>query len=115
MKIDPYKHQERYLAWKSSINGRIPSISEQNSNLVWSYLLDMEHGLNVANGTRKGARSYVRLNNLKQRMIFLVRLFEERLSLSDITKVEERQLHEFFSKMRNGEIAVALHIKSENT
>jgi integrase len=104
MKIDPYKHKERYLKWKESTNGKIPGISEKNSELVWDYLLDMEHGLNVSSGSRKGSRSYNRLNNLKQRMSFLIRLFEDKLNLVDITQVEERQLHEFFSKIRNGEI-----------
>jgi len=104
MKIDPYKHKEKYVAWKNSIDGKIPNVSQIHSELILDYLLDMEHGLNVANGSRKGARSYVRLNNLKQRMIFLARLFEEKLYLNDMTKIDERQLHEFFSKMRNGEI-----------
>jgi integrase len=104
MRIDPYKHKERYLKWKDSLDGGIRGISKKNSYLILNYLLDMEHGLNVASGSRKGSRSYVRLNNLKQRMVFLIKLFEEKLKLTDITKVEERQLHEFFSKIRNGEI-----------
>jgi hypothetical protein len=33
MKIDPYKHKEKYLSWKASINGRIPGLSEKNSKL----------------------------------------------------------------------------------
>jgi integrase len=104
MRIDPYKHKERYLKWKESAKGKISGVSNKNSELIWNYLIDMEHGINVSNGSRKGSRSYNRLNNLKQRMIFLIKLFEDRLDLGDITKVEERQLHEFFSKIRNGEI-----------
>ena len=100
MKIDPYKHKEKYLFWKKAIDGKIPNISKRNSELIWEYIIDMEHGLNVSNGSKKGARSYVRLNNLKQRMIFLARLFEKELDLLDITKIDERQLHEFSSKIR---------------
>lgn len=48
MKIDPYKHKENYLEWKKAINGKIPEISTQNSQLILSYLEDMEMGLNVA-------------------------------------------------------------------
>lgn len=33
MKIDPYKHKEKYLKWKSSVNGRIPDISEPYSKI----------------------------------------------------------------------------------
>lgn len=57
MKIDPYKHKEKYLKWKASVNGKIPDISEKNSELVWSYLMDMEHGLNVANGRSNSKKS----------------------------------------------------------
>ncbi len=102
MKIDPYNHKEKYLAWKIAINGRIPNISEENSRLLLDYILDMEHGLNVASSSKKGARSYIRLNNLKQRAIYLIRQFEERYSLTDVTKISERTLHEFFTGMKNG-------------
>ena len=104
MKIDPYKHKERYLAWKSSINDKILGISEKNSKLVLDYLCDMEHGINIASSSKKGSRSYIRLNNLKQRMIFLVKRLEEYYKLDDITQISERQLHVYFSNMRSGEI-----------
>ena len=104
MKIDPYKHKERYLSWKTSVNGRIPNLSEENSKVVLEYILDMENGLNVASVSKKGARSYTRLNNLKQRMIFLIKQFEERYALTDITKVSERVLHDFFTGIKNGTI-----------
>lgn len=102
MKIDPHKNKEKYLSWKSSIDGKIPNISETNSQLILDYIFDMEHGLNVASVSKKGARSYIRLNNLKQRMIFLTRLLEEKYNLKDITKISERILHEFFTDIRNG-------------
>ncbi|MCK5149416.1 hypothetical protein KAJ87_00630 [Candidatus Pacearchaeota archaeon] len=70
MKIDPYKHKEKYLKWKDSLNGKISGISEKNSKIFLEYMFDMEQGLNVASGSRKGARSYIRLNNLKQRILF---------------------------------------------
>lgn len=104
MKIDPYQHKEKYLAWKASVNGRIPNVSEENSKIILDYLIDMENGLNVASGSRKGARSYIRLNNLKQRIIFLVKLFEKKYNLTNITQVSERTLHEFFTGMGNGTI-----------
>jgi hypothetical protein len=28
MKIDPYKHKEKYLAWKASVNGRIMALRD---------------------------------------------------------------------------------------
>jgi hypothetical protein len=104
MKIDPYKHKERYLSWKASINGRILGLSEKNSKIIFEYILDMENGLNVASVSKKGARSYTRLNNLKQRMIFLIKQFEERYALTDITQISERTLHDFFTSIKNGTI-----------
>jgi integrase len=104
MKIDPYKHKEKYLKWKQLVNGNIINISEDNSKLILNYLFDMEKGLNIASGSRKGARSYIRLNNLKQRIIFITKLLEEKYELMNITNITERMLHEFFGNMRSGEI-----------
>ena len=74
MKFDPYKHKERYLNWKEKvIVSGIPELSETNSQLVLDYIFDMENGLNVSATNKKGARSYPRLNNLRQRLIFQMR------------------------------------------
>jgi len=102
MKLDPYHHKEQYIKWKESVKDGIPNLSEKNSRLILDYILDMEHGLNVASSSKKGARSYTRLNNIKQRNIFLLRLFEKRFGAQDVTQITERQLHEFFSDMKNG-------------
>ncbi len=75
MKIDPYKHKERYLNWKKKTKKEIPKISEQNSDLILQYLNDMENGINISCVNKKGARSYIRLNALKTRMIFLFQQF----------------------------------------
>lgn len=104
MKIDPYKHKEQYLKWKGEIDGKIPDISEYNSNLILQYLEDMENGLNVANSNKKGSRSYTRLNSIKIRMIFLAKKFGEIYNLDKIDDIKEEQLHKFFTEMRNGTI-----------
>ncbi|MFA5020415.1 MAG: tyrosine-type recombinase/integrase [Candidatus Pacearchaeota archaeon] len=104
MKIDPYKHKEKYLTWKSLTKDKIENLSEENSRIVLDYLFDMEQGLNVASGSKKGARSYIRLNNLKQRVIFLIKQFEEKYGVINVTKISERHLHEFFTGMKNGSI-----------
>ncbi|MCK4997125.1 tyrosine-type recombinase/integrase [Candidatus Pacearchaeota archaeon] len=104
MKIDPYKHKERYLSWKESVKDGIPELSKENSKTILDYIFDMEHGLNISGKNKKGSRSFTRLNSLKQRMIFLSKKFDELYDLKDITKVTERTLHIFFSGMRNGTI-----------
>ncbi len=101
MKIDPYKHKERYIKWKNSVKGKIKGISNKNSKLILNYLLDMEHGLNVASGNKKGARSYISLNTIKTRMIFLAKKFKEIYNLDDIIRIKEIELHKFFTGMKN--------------
>jgi len=103
MKIDPYNHKERYLKWKENLNGKFLDLNKENSQILLAYLEDMENGINISNVSKKGSRSYIRLNTLKTRLVFLAKQLEERYdkSLLDIT---ERQLHEFFTGMRNGTI-----------
>ena len=104
MKIDPYKHKECYLAWKEKVKGGIQNISKKNSSILLKYLEDMECGLNVSMKSKKGARSYPRLNTLRQRLNFMFKKFEERYELYDITLITEQHLHSHFSGMRNGTI-----------
>jgi integrase len=104
MKIDPYKNKERYEKWKRLIEGKtIPELSKVNSDLIKNYLFDMENGLNVAKGSRKGARSHIRLNNLRIRIIFIAKKIDKLYS-EDMTSINERQIVGLFNKMRNGEI-----------
>jgi hypothetical protein len=104
MKIDPYDHKESYLAWKEKTKGGIAEISKENSKIILNYLYDMEYGLNVGRSSKKGARSYIRLNNLKQRLVFLAKRFEELYQNHDLTTIDERTLHKFFIGMANGDI-----------
>ncbi len=46
MKIDPYKHKEKYLNWKEKTKESIEGISEFNYNIIKQYLSDMEKGIN---------------------------------------------------------------------
>jgi len=104
MKIDPYKHEERWHSWKAKVCQGIPNISKTNSKIIMSYLTDMEKGINISKTNKKGARSYPRLNNLKQRMVFLSKVFEERFEVKNLFEIKEEQLHEYFDAMRKGEV-----------
>ena len=101
MRHDPWHHQDKYRQWKASVTTGIAGLSAQSSSVVLAYLADMEIGRNTAKGTRKGARSYPRLNNLRQRLVFLGRAFEQRFQVS-LTQVTETQVHEYFGGMRAG-------------
>ncbi len=102
-KIDPYKHKERYESWIDKVREGIPGINKTNSDVILQYLLDMEMGMNVANGNKKGSRSYIRLNSLKLRMIFLAKEFEKRYQ-KNLIELSERELFQFFLEMRQGKI-----------
>lgn len=102
MKIDPYNHKEAFFKWKSENQKGITGTSEANSNLILRYINDMERGLNVAQGSSKGSRSYCRLQSLKSKMIFFSKKFKELYDLDDMAKITEEQIMTFFSDMRNG-------------
>lgn len=103
-KRDPYKHKERYSKWLKENTRGIKGISLMNSSLILAYLYDMQEGLNVAVKSKKGPRSYTRLNNIIQRMVFLAKAFEKIYGLEDISQIDENTLHSYFNKIKNGEI-----------
>jgi integrase len=103
MKIDPYKNKEKYIIWKEKVKDLIPGISKENSDIILQFIFDMENGLNVSKASKKGARSYTRLNNLRQRLVFLVKHFEKRFHKS-ITELTAEEIVTFFNNMRNGTI-----------
>lgn len=104
MKIDPYKHKERYLAWKEKTKGGILEISKFNSKLILNYINDMEHGINISSTNVKGSRSYIRLNTLRDKLVFFAKKFKELYNLERITDIREENLLQFFSKMKGGAI-----------
>ena len=69
IKIDPYKHKERFLKWKERVKDGIPNINKENSSIIIQYINDMEKGINITSSNVKGSRSYIRLNSLKERFI----------------------------------------------
>ena len=102
MKLDPYKNKEKYLKWKQKVKDGIPELSSQNSTLLLEYLRDMEVGINIGNGTRKGSRSFNRLNTLRYKLVVLMNKLEEVYQINDVSKASEEQLHNLFADMRNG-------------
>jgi integrase len=104
MKIDPYKHKERYLKWKESVQQGIPKIGKENSEIILRYLNDMEVGINISTMSVKGSRGYNRLNTLKDKLIFFAKKFNTRLHVACVTNISEEKLFQFFSDMEKGNI-----------
>lgn len=104
MKIDPYKSERRYLEWKENHSDSINGISQINSDILLRFLSDMEIGINVSKTTKKGARSFVRLLTLRDKLIFIMKKCDELYNIKDIRELKEEQAHALFSSMENGKI-----------
>lgn len=103
-RFDPYNHEKKWKEWKARVKKGIPNISKANSKVILQYLDDMEVGINIAKGTVKGGRSYIRLNTLRDRMTFFAKKFEQLYRIIDITTITENQILKFFNDMRRGYI-----------
>lgn len=49
----------------------------------------MENGINISVVSKKGSRSYVRLNALRQRLVFFIKEFETRFKFDKVTDITE--------------------------
>lgn len=104
MKQDIYNHEQRYKNWKEMVsNGGENLLTKNNSKVLLEYIFDMEVGNNVSSKSKKGARTYHRLNVLKQKVSKVMRLLQER-GVKDITKVTEKQIQSLFDDMRKGKL-----------
>ncbi len=79
-------------------------MSSGNADLIRRFLHDMELGLNVSRASKRGPRSFIRLNTLRIRMACLARMFAERFGVQDLAEVGEDQAHTLFGEMRSGVI-----------
>lgn len=106
MKIDPYNHEGSLTRWKDKVreSGGILDTSRANSSIILKYLKDMELGINTSLSSKKGARSFTRLNTFRLRLTFLAKKFEEILKVDDMAKLTEQQVCQFFVDMRKGVI-----------
>lgn len=100
MKIDPYKHKENFESWYNEVKDKgIKGITTSNSKILIQYLLDMKSGKNT---TQRKPVSYIRLVTLKNRMLFIIKNFEERYNIKDITQTPEDIAIKFFNDMNTG-------------
>lgn len=103
-RIDPYKHKERYHRWKHEQDGELPGVSDANARLIRDFLFDMEVGLNISRGSKRGPRSFIRLNTLKNHMTMIARWFAVHAGVTDLAKVRESDAVRVFGNVRSGVI-----------
>ncbi len=99
LKRDPYSHADRWEKWREENQNGIKGISKHNSDLALSFLFDMEIGKNISPRSKKGERSFTRLNDLRGKILF----FAERLT-KDLDKITKDEIHDFFHEMRKSKI-----------
>lgn len=98
-KIDPHNSLHYLTIWKqSNLN-----LSQKNTSLLRQYIDDMQQGINT-NGAKKGGRSSIKLLAMARQMQRLLLLIETHFGLSDVTKLSDKQLHDLFYKMTQGQI-----------
>lgn len=104
---DLYNAKGRFDNWLKKIkNERVRDVSKKNVKLIINFLKDFSLGLNVGNGSKKGSRSYLRLNSLRSRLIVLFRNLEK-AHIENIEKTKAIDLHKLFDKMQKGDIRKA--------
>ena len=105
MKRYDHIYQQKWLECKEKVfREGLEGVSKENNEILLKFLKDMELGVNTGKGSRKGGRSPRRLTDLKGRLIFLAKKFEEKFKISDITKINEEQLYTFIGDMKSGVI-----------
>tara|TARA_Y100000034_G_scaffold41320_2_gene50856 strand:+ start:15533 stop:15823 length:291 start_codon:yes stop_codon:yes gene_type:complete len=80
MRIDPYNSKQLFENWIALIDSKkeIDGLNEGNSTLMVSLIKDMKIGRNVSNASKKGERSFTRLNHLRQKLGFVIKKLEIR-------------------------------------
>jgi integrase len=102
---DPYHQQRRFDNWFSKVKetDRIDGLSKSNSKLLLMFIKDFRLGLNTYKTSKKGARSYKTLNELRQKVGFIMKILENR-AIEDVRKATEKQVHQILDDMKNGKI-----------
>ena len=104
MKVDVYGHEKRYMKWKEEIvvEGET-DLTKVNSDILIKYILDMEVGRNISRQSKRGARSYIRLNALRHRVSKVFRLLQDR-GVVDVRRVTEDETVKLFHDFEKGVI-----------
>jgi integrase len=102
MKRDLYKDEARFKSWKKTALSD-DEISSKNIEFIYDCVSDLEQGKNIGKGSKKGARSYKRLNTVRTKMYFIARELEKK-GIDDFRKTTEQAIFDIFDGMRKGKI-----------
>ncbi len=102
-RFDPHKHEQSYNSWKAR-GCPIDGIKEPSARLIRELIADMEIGANINPSSKKGARSFGRLRNLKTKMQTMTLYLQQEYGIESLTDLENQDLKIliFFKNMREG-------------
>jgi len=105
-KFDPHNHERYYLRWREN-GSPIIGVTEANKRIILEFLDDMEIGANVNPSSKKGARSFGRLRNIKAKLQTMLSLMETELGITGMSDLENKDMEilKFFKKFRDGQLA----------
>lgn len=106
MKKDINHHQAIFENWKERVKAEgIQNISPTNAKYLLAYITDMETGENVGQRTKKGTRSFGRLNVLRKKLIQIFQMFEKE-GIKDISSLKNKVtfLHQWTNDLYKGKI-----------
>ena len=102
-RFDPYQHEQAYNSWKRK-GCLLDGVTEPSARLIRELIADMAIGANINPSSRKGARSFGRLRNLKSKMQTITLLLQQEYQINSLTDLENRDMDIliFFKNMREG-------------
>jgi integrase len=103
-RFDPHRHEQIFKRWQAK-GCTIPDVSEESRSLILAFIEDMEVGANVSPVSKKGARSYGRLRNIKTKMQTLTILFQQEIGITSLAEMvgKERELLQLIKRIREGQ------------
>ncbi len=102
-KFDPHNHERAFVTWRAK-GSLMQGITDANRQLILAFIEDMEIGANVNPKSKKGARSFGRLRNIKTKMVTLSLLLQKDLEINSLADLEGKdvELLKFLKKLREG-------------
>ena len=105
VKIDPHEHERGYRGWKAK-GMPLDGVTEANAALIRQYLADMEIGANVGPGSKRGARGWGRLRNVKSKLQSIALEMQESMNIQSWADLEDkdRELLILVQRIREGQV-----------
>ncbi|MGE0793460.1 MAG: tyrosine-type recombinase/integrase [Candidatus Woesearchaeota archaeon] len=105
-KFDPHNSKGKYTRWRTQEGAPLEGVTPKNKELLIQYLDDMELGTNVAVGSKRGSRSYIRLKNLKSYIHSWALVIQEEVGIGYIPDLvhKEKEFLQMIKKLRDGQV-----------